>query len=120
MIALEVLVEIEKWLPFIAAVLVLAFDWGILYAKLKEKPTKEQVNDMIEKKLISHSELMSSRLQSLKSDFSAKIEDYDYDLSAREEDIKNLTNIMLEIKLNLKSICEQLNVKYLSINNGGN
>lgn len=118
MIGLEILVEVEKWLPLIIGIFVLAFDWGVLYAKLKDKPSKEKINEMIQDTLNGYYNSMDKEIQTLKSDFTTKIKDYDSDLTTSTKDIDELRNMLIEVKLNLKSICEQLNIKYISINNG--
>lgn len=46
--------DILHWMPVISAVVLVAFDWGIIIQKLKGLVTKEEVGKIVDGKLKGH------------------------------------------------------------------
>lgn len=121
--------DFQKWIPMITALIVVAFDWGILYAKIKtftnkedvlkiidsqaEKviATKSEVNKMIDDKLKGHCpnttiiRAVDVKVQALEK---WKETHTEWGAIANEENHLALQ----ELRYNLKSLCEKQGVKY--------
>ena len=105
--------EVKELLPIITAILVVVFDWGILYAKIKTFATREEVDKLLNEKLKTHCpNTLPLRTLDLKvaalEDWKAKHTEW-----SGEENGKNHLQLQ-EIRINLKNICEKLGVEYLN------
>lgn len=112
--------SLEKWIPLITTLLstlaLIAFNWGVIYQKLKNFATKSEVVELIEEKLESHCPLV----QPLKT-----TDERVNELNKWKEGHQHFSDIesgniklhLQEIRINLKNICERLDIPY---HNGGN
>lgn len=105
------LAEVQHWIPMITALLVVVFDWGILYAKIKTFVTKEDVRKIVEEKLKGHCpNTISIRNIDLKVQ---KLEDWRKEHTEWGSKSNEQTHLDLqELRYNLKAVCEALGVKY--------
>lgn len=105
-----ILAEVQHWIPVITALLVVAFDWGIIIQKLKTFTTKEDVGKIVDEKLKGHPNTL--RLRDL--DLSvANLEDWKEKHTKWGSESNEKTHLDLqELRYNLKAVCEALGVKY--------
>lgn len=105
------LAEVQHWIPMITALLVVAFDWGILYAKIKTFVTKEEVDKIVDKKLIGHcTNVIPIKNIELKVQ---SLENWKQEHTEWGNKVDAKTHLDLqELRYNLKAVCEALGVKY--------
>lgn len=111
MIADVTLTDFQQWIPMITALLVVAFDWGILYAKIKTFVTKDDVGKMVDEKLKGHCP-NTQRLRDLDLAV-ANLEGWkekhvEWGSKSNEENHLALQ----ELRYNLKAVCEKMGINY--------
>lgn len=102
--------DIIHWMPLISAIILVAFDWGIVIQKLKNLTTKEDVTKMIKEELGHCPNTLPLRSMDLKIQAIEKWKE-EHIHWGEVENSKNHLQLQ-EIRLNLKNICEKLGVKY--------
>ena len=114
-IAVITLADVQQWIPMITALLVVAFDWGILYARIKTFVNKEDVNKMLEEKLKSHCpnvaiiRSIDLKVQNLEE---WKIKHTEWGNKSNEENHL----VLQELRINMKRLCEHSGIDYLNGN----
>lgn len=105
------LTDFQQWIPMITALLVVAFDWGILYAKIKTFVTRDEMNRIVEEKLKGHCpNTIPIRNIDLKVQ---KLEEWRKEHTEWGSKSNEHTHLDLqELRFNLKAVCEALGVKY--------
>lgn len=102
---------IKFLLPIITALVMIAFDWGILYQKIKSFITKEQVKDMINEKLMNHCP-NTEPIKNLEQEINIMQEWKQELIHSYDTDLRKNQLQLQEIRINLKGICEKLGVEY--------
>jgi hypothetical protein len=110
-IAVITLADIQQWIPMITALLVVAFDWGILYAKIKTFVTKEQVGAIVDEKLKGHCpNALPIRNIDLKVQALENWKQVHIETGSKVREANHLA--LQELRINLKSLCQSMGVKY--------
>lgn len=105
------LAEVQHWIPMITALLVVAFDWGILYAKIKTFVTKEDVRKIVEEKLKGHCpNTISIRNIDLKVQALEGWKESHTEWGRQSNEENHLA--LQELRYNLKALCTKMNVEY--------
>lgn len=105
------LTDVQQWIPMITALLVVAFDWGILYSKIKTFTTKDDVGKIVDEKLKGHCP-NTLRLRDL--DLSvAELENWKHEHMLWGQKSNEETHLALqELRYNLKALCKKMDVEY--------
>ena len=105
------LTDFQQWIPMITALLVVAFDWGILYSKIKTFTTKEDVGKIVDEKLKGHCpntaiiRSANAKVQTLE-DWKEKHTEW----GSKSNEENHLA--LQELRYNLKAVCEKMGINY--------
>lgn len=103
--------DIKHWIPIITALLVVAFDWGILYSKIKTFTTEKDVENLINNKLKAPCpNTLPIRTIDLKVQALEKWKEEHTEWGTKSNEQNHLD--LQELRYNLKSVCTALGVKY--------
>ena len=114
-IALVTLEDIQHWIPMITALLVVAFDWGLIMAKLKTFITKEQVGAIVDEKLKGHCpNALPIRNIDLKVQLLENWKETHTTWGAKSNEENHL--VLQELRINLRNLCNNAGVEYIKGN----
>lgn len=105
----------KEYIDIIIFLLALVFNTGMIYRKINSLPEKEEVNKMIDEKIKQRfdSELGFHISQCpLKEDLLELEDKLILHKEKTLEDLEYQKRLMLELRINLKNICEKLGIKY--------
>jgi len=95
----------EFWWTVGSTVVLVAFNLGMVYQMIKNKPSEEKVGEIIEKKFENHCPF-TLRINNLESDKKEIANDLKIETEYTRDSLQ-------EIKFNLKSLCKVQGVEYI-------